>query len=44
MDTSNALNMEAKTCLFFVKDDKVSEKYEQIWDVIKNKLIIKFHS
>ena len=29
---------------FFIKDDKVSEKYEQIWDVIKNKLKIKFHS
>ena len=29
---------------FLIKDDKVSEKYEQIWDVIKNKLKIKFHS
>ena len=29
---------------FFIKDDKVWEKYEQIWDVIKNKLKIKFHS
>ena len=29
---------------FLIKDDKVSEKYEQIWDVIKNKLGIKFHS
>ena len=29
---------------FFIKDDKVWEKYEQIWDVIKNKLSIKFHS
>ena len=36
--------MEAKACLFFIKDDKVLEKYEQIWDVIKNKLKIKFHS
>ena len=29
---------------FFIKDDKVLEKYEQIWDLIKNKLGIKFHS
>ena len=29
---------------FFIKDDKVWEKYEQIWDVIKNKPGIKFHS
>ena len=29
---------------FFIKDDEVWEKYEQIWDVIKNKLGIKFRS
>ena len=29
---------------FFIKDKKVGEKYEQIWDAIKNKLKIKFHS
>ena len=29
---------------FLIKDDEVLEKYEQIWDVIKNKLKIKFHS
>ena len=29
---------------FFVRDDKIWEKYEQIWDVIKNKWGIKFHS
>ena len=29
---------------FLIKDDEVWGKYEQIWDVIKNKLIIKFHS
>ena len=29
---------------FLIKDDKVWKKYEQIWDVIKNKLKIKFHS
>ena len=27
---------------FLVKDDELAEKYEQIWDVIKNKLKIKF--
>ena len=29
---------------FFIKEDEVWEKYENIWDVIKNKLGIKFHS
>ena len=29
---------------FLIKDDEVSEKYEKIWDLIKNKLSIKFHS
>ena len=29
---------------FSNKDEEVGEKYEQIWDVIKNKLKIKFHS
>ena len=29
---------------FLIKDDKVLEQYEQIWDVIKNKLNIKSHS
>ena len=28
---------------FFIKDDEVWEKYEQIWDAIKYKLGIKFH-
>ena len=32
-----------KTMSFFIKDDKVWNKYE-IWDVIKDKLDIKFHS
>ena len=27
-----------------IKDEEVWERYEQIWDVIKNKLGIKFHS
>ena len=34
----------AKTCLFLIKDDEVWRKYDEIWDVIKNKLGIKFHS
>ena len=29
---------------FFIKDDEMWEKNEQIWDVIKNKPGIKFHS
>ena len=29
---------------FLIKNDEVWEKYKQIWDVIKNKLKIKFHS
>ena len=29
---------------FLIKDDEVWKKYEQIWDVIKNRLDIKFHS
>ena len=29
---------------FFIKDDEVWEKYKKIWDVIKNKLGIKFHN
>ena len=33
-----------KNMSFLIKDDEVWEKYENIWDVIKNKLSIKFHS
>ena len=29
---------------FFIKDDEVLNKYNEIWDVIKNKLRIKFYS
>ena len=29
---------------FLIKDDEVWEKYNKIWDAIKNKLGIKFHS
>ena len=28
---------------FLIKDDEVREKYDKIWDAIKNKLVIKFH-
>ena len=33
-----------KNMSFFIKDDEVWEKLEKIWDVIKNKLGIKFRS
>ena len=29
---------------FLIKDEEMLDKYEQIWNVIKNKLSIKFHS
>ena len=29
---------------FLIKDDEVWDKYNKIWDVIKDKLGIKFHS
>ena len=44
VDTSNILKTVTKTCFFFIKDDEVWEKYNEIWRVIKNKLSIKFHS
>ena len=33
-----------KNISFLIKNHKVWEKYEESWDVIKNKLSIKFHS
>ena len=33
-----------KNMSFLIKDDEVEERYEQIWDLIKNKLGIRFHS
>ena len=33
-----------KNMSFLIKDDKVWDKYDKIWDVIKDKLDIKFHS
>ena len=34
----------SKNMCFLIKDDEVWEKYENIWDMNKNKLSIKFHS
>ena len=34
----------SKNMSFLIKDDKVWNKYDKIWDVVKNKLNIKFHS
>ena len=33
-----------KSMSFFIKDDKMWNKYDEIWDVIKDKLDIKFYS
>ena len=33
-----------KNISFLIKDDAVWDKYDSIWDVIKDKLGIKFHS
>ena len=33
-----------KNMLFFIKDDDVLYKYNEIWDKVKEKLNIKFHS
>ena len=33
-----------KNMSFLIKNDEVGEKYEEIWNVIKDKLDIKFHS
>ena len=33
-----------KNMSFFIRDDEVLDKYNEVWDVIKNKLSIKFHS
>ena len=34
----------SKNMSFLIKDDEVWDKYDEIWDAIKNKLGIKFHS
>ena len=33
-----------KNMSFLIKDDEVWDKYNKIWDVIKDKLVINFHS
>ena len=33
-----------KNMSFLIKDDEVWDKYEKIWDVIKDKLGTNFHS
>ena len=33
----------SKNISFLIKDDEVWDKYDKIWDAIKNKLGIKFH-
>ena len=35
---------DSKNMSFLIKDDEVWDKYDKIWDVIKNKRNIKFHS
>ena len=35
---------DSKNMSFLIKDDEVWGKYNKIWDVIKNKLKIKFQS
>ena len=34
----------SKNVSFLIKDDEVWDKYDKVWDVIKDKLGIKFHS
>ena len=41
---SGYIENDGQNMSFFIKDDEVWEKYEKNWDVIKNKLSIKFHS
>ena len=38
------LENRGKKMSFLIKDDEVWEKYGKIWDEIKNKLGIKFHT
>ena len=35
---------DGKNMSFLIKNDEVRDKYDKIWDVIKDKLGIKFHS
>ena len=38
------MKIVVKTCFFLIKDYEVWDKYYKIWDVIKDKLGIEFHS
>ena len=38
------LEIGGKNMSFLIKNNEVWEKYEEVWNVIKNKLGIKFHS
>ena len=40
----NTLKKEGKNMSFMVKDEDVLDQYTEIWDKIKNRLNIKFHS
>ena len=44
MDTENTLKTGKKNMSFVIKDDSVLDKYNEIWDKIKEMLNIKFHS
>ena len=33
-----------KNMSFLIKDDEVLDKYNKMWDVIKNRVVIKFHN
>ena len=35
---------DGKNMSFFIKDNEMWEEYQQIWDMIKDKLGVKFHS
>ena len=35
---------DGKNMSFLIRNIEVWEKYEDIWDIIKNKLNLKFHS
>ena len=35
---------EGKNMSFLIKDDEVLDKYNKMWDVIKNRVVIKFHN
>ena len=40
----NYFENRGKKMSFLIKDDEVLDKYDKIWDLIKDKLGIKFHS